>query len=124
MDVSGVPTVLPHADTEHLDEIRLPPQDLEDAILEQGGHPLARGRLPDGGHRFAGDDHLFDVVRGRQQLEDPHHAAIAGAVTGRTALGAVKRQFLVIGDVQQGEGPLAMVIVSIPRWGCQGNPFR
>ena len=44
--------VLPHADAQHLDEIRFPLHNFEDAALEQGLHPLARGGFPDGGHRF------------------------------------------------------------------------
>jgi len=43
---------LSHADAEHLDEVHFPSQDLEDAALELGLHPLARGGFPDGGHRF------------------------------------------------------------------------
>jgi len=43
---------LPHADAQHLDEIRFSSQNLQNAVLDQGLHPLARGIFPDGGHRF------------------------------------------------------------------------
>ena len=62
MEISGVPAFYRMQDAQDLDEVCLPSQDLEDAALEQGGHPLARGGFPDRGHRFAGDDHLFVIL--------------------------------------------------------------